>query len=375
MIAIQEAIAKKELDRFIRFPWRVYQDDANWVPPVIADTRRMLDRGRSPFFEFGEAAYFLAYKDGRCAGRVSAHINRNHNEYHGSRDGFFGFYESIDDFEVSDALMGAAARWVADRGMSKLIGPASFTVYDEQCFMVEGWEADPPTPVVFETYNPRYYIEQMSHAGLAKEIDWYAFKVDRMGDLSEAFLNAKDRLLKRNGFVFRTIDLKRLDSEVAKIKEIFNRAWAVNWGHYPFTDGQMEAIRSAIVHFIDTRICFMVETSEGQPVGVSITLPDINPFVKKMNGRILPVGWIYLLRSRHHSVGVRTFMMGVLPEYRNMGVDIAMVVETMKVGSSIGYKWAECSLIVENNRNMIRPVEKWGGVAYKTYRLFSKVLR
>lgn len=118
----------------------------------------------------------------------------------------------------------------------------------------------------------------------------------------------------------------------------------------------------------------MVETCDERPVGVSITLPDVNPFVKKMNGRILPIGWVHLLRSRRHSVGVRTFMMGVVPEYRNMGVDIAMVVETMKVGTSVGYKWSECSLIVENNLAMIRPIEKWGGVPYKTYRLYSKIL-
>ncbi len=374
MVTITEAVSRGDISTFIRLPWSIYRNDPNWVPPIITDQRKMLNREKSPFFEFGDAAYFLAHKDGKCVGRITAHINRNHNDFHKAKDGFFGFYESVDDYEVSDALLKAASDWVARRGMTKIMGPASFTVYDEQCLMTDGWDADPPTPVVFEVYNPRYYLDQMKHAGFEKEIDWYAYKVDGSRTLSTALLGAKDRIVNRNGFVFRNINLKKVDEEVAKIKHIFNGAWADNWGHYPFTDRQMEQIKAAVLLFVDPRLCFMVETSDGEPVGVSVTLPDVNPFVKKMNGRIFPFGWIHLLRSRRHSTGARTFMMGVLPKYRNMGVDIAMVVETIRVGLSIGYQWSECSLIVESNENMIRPIEKWGGVRYKSYRIFSRQL-
>lgn len=374
MVTIKEAVTRSEVDRFIKLPWKIYRDHPHWVPPVMSDMRRMLDREKSPFFEFGEAVYYLAYKGKECVGRITAHINRNHNDFHKTKDGFFGFYEAIDDYEVSDALISAAANWVAERGMTKLMGPENFTIYDEQCLMVDGWDADPPTPVVFEVYNPRYYIDQMKHAGMEKEIDWYAFKIDSVKGLSPAFLNAKDRIVKRNGFVFRNINLKRVTEEMDKVQQIFNGAWSDNWGHYPFTQRQVEQIKSAVVMFVDPRMCFMVETADGRPIGASITLPDINPFVQKMNGRILPFGWIQLLRARRHSVGVRTFLMGVLSEYRNMGVDVAMVVETMKAGLELGYKWSECSLIVENNLKVIRPIEKWGGIRYKTYRLFSKAL-
>lgn len=374
MVTIREAVSRKDITKFIKFPWKVYKNDPNWVPPIIIDVRNMLDRRKSAFFEFGEAAYLLAYKDGKCAGRITAHINRNHNDFHKTQEGFFGFYECIEDYEVSDALLKAAAEWVAARGMTKIMGPANFTVYDEQCLMVDGWDAEPPTPVVFENYNPKYYIEQMHHAGFGKEIDWYAFKVDGSRPLSKALLGAKDRIVKKNGFVFRNVDLSKIEAEVLKIKEIFNKAWEDNWGHYRFTDRQMEQLKRAVLLFVDPRICFMVETAAGDPVGVSVTLPDVNPFVKKMNGRLLPFGWYHLLRSRRHSSGARTFMMGVLPEYRNSGVDIAMVVETIRVGLSVGYQWSECSLIVESNTNMIRPIEKWGGDRYKTYRIFSRAL-
>lgn len=372
MVTITEAKTRREIKEFVTFPWKVYKNDPNWVPPLIMDTKRMLDRKRSPFFEFGDAAFFLAYRDGTCVGRISAHVNRNHNEFHGSRDGFFGFYECMNDPEASRALLDAAEEWVAARGMTKIIGPESFTVYDEQCFMVDGWDADPPTPVVMEVYNPRYYIEQMRSAGYQKEIDWYAFKVDGSAPIRDGLLKAKDRLVGQKGYIFRNVNLKKIDDEIAKIKVIFNEAWAENWGHYRFSDRQFDQIKEALLAFVDPRLCFIVETKEGAPVGCSVTLPDINPAVKKMNGRFLPFGWAHFLHGRKHSEGARTFMMGVVKEYRSQGIDIAMVVETIKKGLEAGYKWSECSLIVESNLSMIRPIEKWGGTRYKTYRLFSK---
>ena len=374
MITVREAVTRRDIREFVLFPWRVYKNDPNWVPPIIMDMFRMLNRRRSPFFEFGEAAYFLAYRDGRCAGRISAHVNRHHNDFHGTKDGFFGFYECLDDDEASRALLSAAETWVFAKGMTRIIGPESFTVYDEQCLLVDGWEADPSTPVVMEVYNPRYYIDHMTKSGYGKEIDWYAFKVDGSAPIRDGLLKAKERLVNQKGYVFRHVNFKRLDEEIAKIKVIFNEAWADNWGHYPFTDRQFDQIKEALLLFVDPRLCFIVETKEGAPVGCSITLPDINPAVKRMNGRFFPFGWFHFLYGRKHSEGARTFMMGVMKEYRNQGVDIAMVVETIRTGLAAGYKWSECSLVVETNLNMIRPIEKWGGTRYKSYRLFSKQL-
>lgn len=374
MVEIREVASKGELRDFIRLPWKIYRDDPNWIPPIIADVKATLDREKSPFFEFGEAAYFTAYRDGECVGRISAHVNRIHNDYHKANDGFFGFFESINDDEVSRLLLDAAAEWVRHRGMSRLVGPASFTIYDEPCFMVEGWEADPPTPVIFQNYNPRYYIDLMAKAGFEKEIDWYAYRLDAGKPLSRALLGAKERAMERRGLVFRNVNLKRVDEEVEKIKAVFNDAWSENWGHHPYTERQAEQIKEALKLIVDPRMCFIVETQEGKPVGCAVILPDLNPFVKKMNGRILPFGWIHLLWGRRHSSGSRAFMLGVLKEYRNSGVDVALIVEAMQRGPIVGYEWGECSLIVETNQSMIRLIEKWGGDRYKTYRLFGKSL-
>lgn len=374
MVEIREVTTKKQLRAFIRLPWMIYKNDPNWVPPLLSEIQNTLDREKSPFFEFGEAAYYLAFKDGACVGRITAHVNARHNSFHNATDGFFGFYECIDDTEVSDALLKAAGEWVKARGMTKLVGPASFTIYDEPCFMIDGWDADPPTPVVLQSYNPKYYNDQMTHAGFEKEIDWYAFRVDKGYPLSPAMLGAKKRLNDRHGLVMRQVNLKKADEEAAKVKEVFNDAWADNWGHQPYTDRQIDEFKKALVAIVDPRLCYMVETADGSPVACAVIVPDVNPAVKRMNGRVFPFGWLHLLRAHRYSDGARAFMLGVRKPYRHMGVDVALVAEAMQVGPKIGYNWGECSLVVETNHPMIHVIEKWGGVRYKTYRLYSRSL-
>ncbi len=373
MLTIKEIHSKKEIKDFITFAWQIYKNDPNWVPPLIMDTMNMMDKQKSPFFKFSEAAYFMAYRDGKPVGRVTAHVNNMHNEYRKVKEGFFGFYECLDDDEAAVALMKAAEDWVRSKGMLKIIGPENFCIYDEIGFLAAGWNADPATPVVLTTYTPKYYLDHMIKAGYQKEIDWYAFKVSDGFQIKEVFLKIKNRLEQRRGLKFRNINLKRLDLELPKIKHIFRDAWDENWGHFPMSDKQFDNVAEALKIVADERVCFMVEDGD-KPVACSVSLPDINPSVKKMNGRFLPFGIFHFLAAKKNAKGLRTFMLGVEKEYRNIGIDIALVVETFIHGTAAGYKWSECSLIVETNTKMIEPIKKWGGHAYKTYRLVSKQL-
>ena len=373
MVEIKEAVSKKDIRQFIKLPWKVYRNDQNWVPPLIFDMKNTLDRKKNPFFEFGEAAYFLAFRDGKCVGRISAQTNSLHNEFHGTKDGFFGFYECLEDNEASKSLLAAAEDWVRKRGMNKIIGPENFTIYDEICFQVDGWDEDPPTPVVLEIYNPKYYIEQMEKTGYKKEIDWYAFKVDRNYKIKDAYHRISERIKKNENLVFRPINIKKLKEETDKVKNIVHGAWAENWGHFPYTEKQFDRVAKGLKLIMDPRTSFMVEKN-GQAVAVALTFPDVNPSVKKMNGRLLPFGWWHLLRAKKKAVGLRTFLFGVLKEYRNRGIDLVLVMDTIKNAVDAGYLWSECSLVVETNKKMIDPIVKWGGRPYKTYRLFSKDL-
>lgn len=373
MLSVREITTPKEIKQFIRFSWNIYVNDSNWIPPLILEQMNMLNKKKSPFFEFGEAAYFMAYRDGRPVGRITAHINRRHNEVHQKKDGFFGFYECLQDDEASRALLKTAEDWLRARGMNKIIGQENFTVYDEIGFMIKGWDAVPSTPVILETYTPKYYLDQIQKAGYQKEIDWIAFLVKDDHPLKESLFKIKERVLSRNKLTMRPVNLKRLDLEMPKLKTIFNGAWKENWGHYPFTDRQFDLIADFLKIIVDPRLCLLVE-DQGKPVGCSVTVPDINPSVQKMNGRLFPLGIFHFLRGKKKAKGLRTFMMGVVQEYRGLGVDVAMVLETFEAGRKLGYKWSECSLIVETNKRMIDAMNTWGGDPYKVYRLFSKKL-
>ena len=159
---------------FLRLPWRIYQGDPYWVPPILSQQRQFLDPRRGPFFEIGEARYFLASQDGRPVGRLSAHINRLHDTCHGPETGFFGFFECIPDRDVAAALFEAAAAWLRERGKTRLVGPLNFGIYDEMGLLVEGFDS---MPVLFQTHNPPYYQDLLASLGFIKAMDWHAYKI------------------------------------------------------------------------------------------------------------------------------------------------------------------------------------------------------
>jgi hypothetical protein len=192
-------------------------------------------------------------------------------------------------------------------------------------------------------------------------------------NIRPAFLKMKDRLIERRGFTFRNINFNKLDEELPKIKKIFNQAWEDNWGHVPLTDRQFEVFKEALVHIADPNICLMIE-DKGEPVGCTVYLPDINPSIKKMNGRFFPFGIFHFLNARKHATGIRGFLTGVSKDYRNIGVDIVLFLETYLAALRCGYHYAECSLMVETNHAIIGTVEKWGGKFTKRWRLYSKPL-
>jgi len=372
MLEIRAITGKRDKMRFIKMPWLVYKGDPNWVPPLIFDMKHQLDATKHPFFEFGEAAYFLAERDGVPVGRVTAHVNHKHDEHHRVRDGFFGFYECVDDVEVSNALLAKAEDWCRARGATRMIGPMSYTIYDEIAFLAEGHDNEPRTPVLLEPYTPKYYINLMAKAGYDKDIDWLAFMVGRDVKIPDLFKRVKERLISK-GFTFRCINPKDLDADVERIKSVVNSAWAANWGHVPYTDAQFAAIKDALKAILDPRVIFLVE-KDGETVATSITLPDINPSIKKMNGRVFPFGWWHFLRAKKKAYGLRTFLFGVKEEYRGRGIDAVLVMDTIEAGRNFGYEWSSCSLVVENNVKMIQPILDWGGYEFKRYRVFKKDL-
>ena len=369
-VQIRQIQKRRDIKRFVRLAWDIYRDDPHWVPPLISEQMKFLTRG--PFFEIGEAAYFLAYRNGQIAGRISAHVNRRHNEHYGDRKGFFGFFECVNDPTVAKALFDASESWLRARGMDTIQGPENFSIYDECTLLVDGFDS---SPVVLLTYNPPYYAYLIEGCGFARQVDWYAYLMSKRElPLPEKYYRIRDRVRRRPGLVLRNINMKQFDEEARIIQHIFGTAWSDNWGnweHLPLTNGQFEHIVGQLKMILEPKLVFMAEL-DGQPVGFALSVPDANQALQKANGRLFPFGALKIMRQMKKVKRLRTVVLGVLEEYRNMGIDLALYLETIEVGVALGFEDSECSLIAATNTKMRAALEGIGARVYKTYRLYTK---
>lgn len=369
-ISIRRVETKEDLRRFIVLPWRIYKDYPHWVPPLISEQKYMLNKEKGPFFEIGEAEYFLAFRGEEPVGRISAHVNRQWNEHYQDRKGFFGFFESIEDEEVAAALFRAAEDWLRKKERTSILGPMSFSIYDELGLLLDSFDQD---PVALLTYNPPYYVKFIEGLGFQKAIDWYAYLMTDQTPVNRVLFEVRDRVCRRNGLIIRHAELSRFKEEAATAKEIFNEAWSENWGHLPFTDKQFDHLAKGLKMILDERLLFFGEI-HGKSIGVCVSIPDVNQAVKRANGRLLPFGWYHIWRGLKKVKKLRTIIMGVKKEHRHMGIDVAFYVETIEKGLAIGYTESECSLVAETNTWMRKALNDLGAKIYKTYRLYEKPL-
>lgn len=369
-ISIRKVETKDDLHRFTILPWRIYEGYPHWVPPLISEQKYFLDKKKGPFFEIGEAEYFLAFRGKELVGRISAHINHQWNRHFGDQKGFFGFFESIEDQEVASALFEAAENWLRSRERTSILGPMSFSIYDELGLLIDCFEED---PVVLLSYNPPFYKDLLERWGFTKAIDWYAYLMTDQIPVNPVLFEVRDRVLRRNGLVIRHANLRRFKEEAAKAKAIFNEAWSENWGHLPFTDRQFDHLAKGLKLVLDERLLFLGEI-KGKPIGVCVSIPDVNQVLKRANGRLFPFGWFHLWRGLKKVRKLRTIILGVKKEHRHAGIDVAFYVETIEKGKALGYTESECSLVAETNTWMRKPLEDLGAKIYKTYRLYEKPL-
>ena len=254
------------LEEFLRLPWRIYQGDPYWVPPILSEQRKFLDPRRGSFFEIGEARYFLAYQDGRPVGRLSAHINRLHDQYHGPETGFFGFFESIQNQDVATALFEAAADWLRKRGKTRLVGPLNFGIYDEMGLLVEGFDS---MPVMFQTHNPPYYEELLTSLGFAKAMDWHAYKLTIRNENLDAMERRYAEIMEGQSVEVVTYDSKQVDRRADEVFHLFNEAWEPNWGHVPLTRRQFDDMLEMVKPCLRPELAYVLLDKTGWPVSAS----------------------------------------------------------------------------------------------------------
>jgi GNAT superfamily N-acetyltransferase len=359
---------RRALHRFVTFPWRVYAGDPHWVPPLIGDEKKKLTH--HPFLEHAEVDCFLALRDGRIAGRIAAIENRIHNEVHGERVAFFGFFEALDDPEAARALFAAAEAWAAARGLSALRGPASFSSNEEWALLVDGFDSP---PVVMMTYNPRRYVALLESCGFRKAKDVLAYYLDNP-DPPERVLRAAEKLAARRGVTVRPLDLKRYDAEVGRIREVYNRAWEKNWGFVPMTEAEIAHLAKEMRPAVKPDLVLIAEQG-GAPVGFAVALPDVNVALRHANGRLFPFGllkilWIAEVARRIDML--RVPMLGLVPEVRGLGIDQLLYLRLFQGGRKLRIVRGEFSWILEDNLAMRQALEKIGARAYKTYRIYEK---
>lgn len=367
-IRIDTVTTRSGLKRFIRFPWRVYSGDPNWVPPLITEVKAKLDRAKNPFFEHAAMELFLARRGEEITGRAAAIVDENHNRAHGEKVVFFGLYESLDDPDTAGALLGAVAAWGAARGMDVLRGPMNLSMNDECAFLAEGFDS-PPT--IMMPYNPRYYLDLMTACGMAKAKDLFAFRLSRDHVTAAKVAAVVERSQKEFPFTLRTVDMKNLDREAGIVALVYNSGWEKNWGFVPWTANEMKHMVKALKQIADPELVIFAER-EGKPAGFALGLPDYNEILKGLNGRLFPFGLFKLLLGRKKIKGMRAAVFGLMPEYRHTGLSYLLYSELEKRAVRRGYAWGELSWQLEDNDAINRFAASIGARLYKRYRIYER---
>jgi GNAT superfamily N-acetyltransferase len=365
----------RDLRRFIDLPFRLHANHPLWVPPLKLERRMFLSRRMNAFFTHGEAQYFLAVRDNAVTGRVSAHINHAFNDHRGERWGWFGFLELEEEQETADALLGAAARWLRERGCERMVGPADFAMNNECGVLVEGHEL---RPFVMQPWQPPYYQRLVEAAGMHKAIDllMWNLEIEDLTSVQPAIVELAEKVESEHGIRVRPMRRLRLRKELDAFAEVYNAAWADNWDFVPYGKKDLDEFARELHLVFDKHWFFIAEKIDtGEVVGMAITVPDINQVLAKMNGRILPFGWLRFLRKSRTVTRVRVGFLGVKPEYQHTGVAAKLYLEHFNAAATTPQSGGEMGWILETNAAMNRAMEGMGGRIVKRYRMYEKALR
>ena len=372
-VEVRPVASKRELKAFMRLPWRLYRNEPHWVPPLLMDLRKRLDRRRNPFFEHAEAEYFLAWREGQPVGRITAQVDRNFNEFQDNDWGLFGFFECEDDPEAAGALLEAAAAWLRERGRDRMVGPMDFTTNDECGLLVEGHDR---MPIILTPWQYPYYQRLLEGAGLTKAMDTFMWElwVDKRERVHPTIWEMAERVESEHGIVVRPANKRDLRAEVERFLEVYNAAWEKNWGFVPLTDEEIRHYAKDLRPVLDENWAMIAEGRDGTVVGAALTLPDFNQVLAHLNGRLLPFGWAKALYWRRKVDRVRVFALGVKREYQHTGVAARMFQMHFDSAERTPQKGGEMGWILENNKAMNRAMEGMGGKIARRYRFYERPL-
>lgn len=374
-VEIKEVLSRSDLKRFVKLPFALYKGHPLYVPQIISEDMEIFDREKNPAFEYSDSRLFLAYKDGKLAGRVAAINNRAANEKYRTKNMRFGWLDFVDDSEVAGALMAAVEKWARELGMETLTGPHGFCDLDPQGMLVEGFDQ---LPTIAGYYNYPYYQKRIEDLGYGKEIDYVEFRTKVPKDMSafpEKLVRLADRILERGGL--RLLTFKKKKDILGRAVELFHlldEAFDEIYGSVPLTERQIHYYVRKYFSFVDKDLIQAVVNDKDEMIGFMIAMPSLSNAFRKANGRLLPLGWWHLLRAFKNNDTLDFYLAGIKKQCRGMGVDLLMVVNIARAAVAKGFRFTESNQELETNNKIQAQWKYFDPVQHKRKRIFKKTL-
>jgi hypothetical protein len=368
LVNIKTVSNNKEIMTFIKFPWRIYKDDPYWVPPLLMDKKKILNKKKNPFFKHAEMELFLAEKNGELVGRIAAIKNDLHNKHHNDNVGFFGFFDCINDQETANALFDKAKEWLKSKNLTEMRGPANPSSNDEYGMLLDGFNDEPR---LLMTYNPPYYLDLCEKYGFKKAKDLYAYKLENKKVVSsEKLKRVAEIAQKRSGIKITQLDMKNFTKELDKVKFVYNKAWAPNWGFVPLTEEEIDTMAKDLKPLVEPSLLLFGEIDD-HLVGFALVMLDYNQLFKSFNGRLFPFNFIKLFTQKKKITWSRILTLGIIPEYQKRGLDAVFYWEIVNRAEKLGILLGEASWVLEDNEMMNRGAQVMNGEIYKKYRIYE----
>jgi GNAT superfamily N-acetyltransferase len=373
MMQIKRVDSKAELAKFIDFPHDLYKGDANYVPELHIAQRDLLTPGKHPFYEHSSLQAFLLYDGDKIIGRIAAILNNNYNRFNHCREGFFGFFDVIQDKQAAKLLLDAAEEWIKEKKVTTILGPANPTTNDATGLLIDGFDSP---PVAMMTYNKPYYSSLLEELGYSKKTDLLAYDLPTktVDQRSVKLRESLEQRLQQKGIVIRPINMKNFKHEVDQLLLVYNAAWDKNLGFVPMTEAEFRYLAKDLKMILDKDFCLVAE-HEGKMVGFGLAIPDINQLLIKIKkGRLLPTGIFKLLFGKKKIDYVRVLALGVIEPYRKLGIEACFYARIIEKAKEKNIRGGEASWILEDNEMMNKGLEHLNAKVYKRYRVLEKNL-
>jgi GNAT superfamily N-acetyltransferase len=375
MITVEkvDTTSKAQVQRFVNIPYRLYAGHPQWVPPLLIDAKLHLNRQKHPFYEHSDADFFIAVRDGRDVGRITALENRRYNEYHNKRQAQFYLFECEDDQEIATVLFEHVFEWSRARGLDQVVGPKGFSVFDGYGIQIEGFEHRQMMTMM--NYNYEYYPRLVEALGFEKEVDFVSCYVSAdTFQIPERVHRIVERIRKRKNLIIHTFRKKsELRAWADRIGKTYNDTFVENWEYYPLTDREIQFVLDELLMVANPQLIKII-THEEQVVGFILSFPDVSAALQRARGHLFPFGIVDLLLEMRRTKWIALNGAGILPEFQGLGGTALLQVEMEKTVREFGFEHAELTQVAETAVQMRRELEDIGGQPYKNHRVYIRHL-